>query len=53
VNFCPKQVFEMGRFYPVVANPQDCSGCQLCERLCPDFAITVTLFDEDPSKVEK
>jgi len=32
----------MGRFYPVIARPEDCIACKLCEKLCPDFAITVT-----------
>ncbi|MBI5015386.1 MAG: 4Fe-4S dicluster domain-containing protein [Deltaproteobacteria bacterium] len=43
IAFCPKAVFDAapdGR--PVVARPQDCVGCRLCELRCPDFAISVT-----------
>ena len=28
-----------GYHYPVVVNPDDCVECDLCEVLCPDFAI--------------
>jgi len=49
VAFCPKKVYEMGRFYPKVVRPEDCTACMLCEKLCPDFAITVTV----PDKIEK
>lgn len=48
VEFCPKDVFEesaqvgaRGYFVPVVAKPQDCSACMLCEHLCPELAITI------------
>jgi 2-oxoglutarate ferredoxin oxidoreductase subunit delta len=39
---CPAGVFESdeaGR--PVLANPDACIACYLCEKLCPDMAITV------------
>jgi 2-oxoglutarate ferredoxin oxidoreductase subunit delta len=39
---CPADVFtvnETGR--PVVTNPDACIACHLCEKLCPDMAITV------------
>jgi len=36
----------MGRFYPIVARPEDCIACKLCEKLCPDFAITVVALDK-------
>ena len=29
----------MGGVLPVVAG--DCSGCRWCERVCPDFAISI------------
>jgi 2-oxoglutarate ferredoxin oxidoreductase subunit delta len=42
VAFCPAEVMaldEQGEV--VVKNPERCTGCQLCELRCPDFAITV------------
>jgi len=39
----------MGIFAAQVAHPADCSGCKMCENLCPDFAITVTV----PEKVKE
>jgi len=26
-----------------LARPDDCTGCRVCEWLCPDFAITVNV----------
>ena len=44
VAFCPKAVLEfsdeLGK--PVVARPEDCIQCGMCELRCPDFAITRT-----------
>lgn len=46
VEFCPRDVLAMsddfnakGYHYPVVARPADCVNCDLCEVICPDFAI--------------
>ncbi len=42
VAFCPAGVLgqdESGT--PVVKDPDRCTGCQLCELRCPDFAINV------------
>jgi len=42
VAFCPGKTLEMDeRGYPYVARPESCISCHLCEKLCPDFAITV------------
>ncbi|MEW6350196.1 MAG: ferredoxin family protein [Thermodesulfobacteriota bacterium] len=42
VEFCPKGVWESDEWgYPHVARPEECTLCRLCEKLCPDFAITV------------
>ena len=41
VVFCPKGVLALdkeGR--PYVAHPEKCIGCKMCDRRCPDFAIT-------------
>jgi len=52
VAFCPRKVLEMGMFYAQVAHPEACSGCKMCENLCPDFAITVTLPVKTAEKVK-
>jgi 2-oxoglutarate ferredoxin oxidoreductase subunit delta len=50
VAFCPKQALETDEWgYPYMARPEDCISCHLCEKLCPDFAITVG--EEAPSSV--
>lgn len=48
VDVCPKNVLESDQgtllrgFHPVVvARPEDCTGCRLCELLCPDLAIAI------------
>lgn len=54
VDICPKKVLEKDQatflrgFHPVmVARPEACTACRLCELLCPDLAITVK---ENPSQ---
>jgi len=50
-HFCPKGVIiadDLGK--PIVAYPDNCIGCRLCEMLCPDFAIEVE--DEEVSSGE-
>lgn len=39
VEYCPKKVFEMKDGKAVVARPEDCILCGLCQLRCPDFAI--------------
>jgi 2-oxoglutarate ferredoxin oxidoreductase subunit delta len=42
VELCPEKVFDRDRLgEPVVARPEDCSQCLICELHCPDFAIEV------------
>jgi 2-oxoglutarate ferredoxin oxidoreductase subunit delta len=42
IAFCPTKVLEMGdEGKAVVARPESCTRCQICELHCPDFAITV------------
>lgn len=59
VEYCPKDVLELsdefnikGYHPPFVKNEDDCVYCQLCETICPEFAIFVTLKEEE-KKVEK
>lgn len=43
IEFCPTKVLDRGDHgYPIVARPEKCISCDLCELLCPDFAITLT-----------
>lgn len=48
VEYCPKKVLEMsadfnrkGYHYPVVVKEGVCVNCNLCETICPEFAIFV------------
>ncbi len=52
VAFCPKKALETDEWgYPRLARPDSCISCHLCEKLCPDFAITVG--EKAPSSVAK
>lgn len=41
VEFCPRGVLEMAGAYPRVIALDRCTLCQMCDALCPDFAIIV------------
>jgi 2-oxoglutarate ferredoxin oxidoreductase subunit delta len=42
IALCPEEVFDRdGQGYPVIARPDDCTSCLLCELHCPDFALEV------------
>ena len=48
IAFCPKKVLEsdeLGRV--VVAKPEQCIACKICERLCPDFAINIEVSSDE------
>jgi 2-oxoglutarate ferredoxin oxidoreductase subunit delta len=61
IEFCPKNVLEesekfnsKGYHPPEVVNPDDCVDCQLCELICPEFAIyVVDAKEEDKRSKEK
>jgi len=59
VEYCPKSVLEMSEEYnakgyhpPRVKDPEGCVQCQLCEMLCPDFAIFVLPKEQKEARVE-
>jgi 2-oxoglutarate ferredoxin oxidoreductase subunit delta len=46
VEYCPKQMLGASEAFnakgyhpPVVVKPGECVNCNLCEMICPDFAI--------------
>ena len=51
IEFCPQKVLVVSEEYnakgyhpPKVANPEACMDCDMCETICPEFAIfTVSL----------
>lgn len=47
---CPTGVFEMVGSgtdrYPEATAVEDCTDCNTCELLCPDFALEVEAIDE-------
>ena len=54
VEYCPNDVLEMSEEFnakgyhpPYTKNPDKCVECHLCEMLCPEFAIYVTLKEDD------
>jgi len=54
VEYCPHDVLEMsdefnikGYHPPYIKDEDKCMYCQLCETICPEFAIFVTLKDEE------
>jgi 2-oxoglutarate ferredoxin oxidoreductase subunit delta len=49
IEFCPTKVFEKsgklnrkGYYLPVVARKKECTGCRICDLLCPELAIIIT-----------
>jgi 2-oxoglutarate ferredoxin oxidoreductase subunit delta len=58
VEYCPKDVLKLSEGYnlkgyhtPMVVKENDCIHCQLCELICPEFAIFVTLKNNQPLPV--
>ena len=56
VEFCPRGVLVMskkfntkGYHYPEVVEPEKCVDCDLCEVICPDFAIFCLPAEDDSS----
>ncbi len=58
VEYCPRDVLEMSREFnkagyhpPYVKNPDACVNCDLCEMICPEFAI-FCLSEEEVKELE-
>jgi len=50
VQYCPREVLELSEEFntkgyhpPQVVREEACIGCMLCEAMCPDFSIFVTV----------
>ena len=60
VEYCPKDVLQLSEEFnskgyhpPEVLKPGECVNCDLCEMLCPDFAIFIEdKGDRTPEKIE-
>ncbi|MBI5001410.1 MAG: 4Fe-4S binding protein [Euryarchaeota archaeon] len=60
VKRCPLNALELsdklnkrGVYPPKLKAENECNSCKLCELICPDFAVTVTLDEEKKSKEPK
>jgi 2-oxoglutarate ferredoxin oxidoreductase subunit delta len=56
VEFCPRDVLVMstefnakGYHYPEVVKAENCVECDLCEVICPDFAIFCLPAEDEPT----
>ena len=54
VDQCPKKVFAIGKkrnprgyLVPEVVKLEECAACTLCERICPDMALTVEVSADE------
>lgn len=54
VEYCPKDVLELSEEFnikgyhpPYIKNEDECCYCQLCEAICPEYAIFVILKKEE------
>ena len=52
VEFCPREVLVLSNRFnikgyhpPDIVAPDACTGCHLCEILCPEFAIGVEEYE--------
>jgi len=59
IEFCPKDILvfseefnHKGYHFPEVTKNGDCVNCNLCEMICPDFAI-FSLPEEEPEETDE
>ncbi|MEN8152795.1 MAG: ferredoxin family protein [Acidobacteriota bacterium] len=57
VEYCPNEVLKLSEDFnqkgyhpPVVIDEDNCIYCQLCETICPEFAIFATENKEEESE---
>jgi 2-oxoglutarate ferredoxin oxidoreductase subunit delta len=60
VQFCPRGVLEMSRefnskgyHYPEVVDADKCVECDLCEVICPDFAIFCLPAEDEATEIQQ
>jgi len=54
VEFCPTNALgSKPDGAPYVKNPEKCIHCEICDRLCPDFAITGASHKERSKNVNR
>ena len=60
VEYCPRKVLEMSQEYnvkgyhpPFAAHEDLCVNCDLCELICPEFAIYVLKDDQEETEEVK
>ena len=60
VEYCPKDILKIskkfnkkGYHYPEVVNGAVCVDCNLCEAICPEFAIFSVPVESDEESAEK
>jgi len=52
-HFCPKEAIRFDEHgTPFLADPEACTSCGLCVDMCPDWAVFLSLPEEEESGTE-